>query len=106
MDGAFLSRFSNSGENKSASCLHCQILYVPTAFFVQYVPMKNIKKHTVVAISTLLTPIRVLLDNASNSWPFMTLGIVSMVKYCRCDVLWYVCDMMEVLYGSFVPSID
>ena len=75
MDGAFLSRFSNSGENKSASCLHCQILYVPTAFFVQYVPMKNIKKHTVVAISTLLTPIRVLLVGIS-SLSIMTLGFL------------------------------
>ena len=51
------------------------IVYVPSAFFMQYVPLKNVKKHTIVAMSTLLTPIGVLLVGI-NSLPIMTLGIL------------------------------
>ena len=51
------------------------IVYVPTAFFIQYIPSKYIDKHTTVAISILLTPIGVLLVGA-NSLPLMTLGIL------------------------------
>ena len=51
------------------------IVYVPTAFCMQYLPMRNVKKHTVIAISTLLTPIGVLLVGV-NSLSFVTVGIL------------------------------
>ena len=51
------------------------LVYVPTAFFIQYIPMRFFDKHVVIAISILLTPIGVLFVGAS-SLPFMTLGVL------------------------------
>ena len=51
------------------------LVYVPTAFFIQYIPMRYYDKHVVIAISILLTPIGVLFVGAS-SLPFVTLGVL------------------------------
>ncbi|KAL3786866.1 hypothetical protein HJC23_013787 [Cyclotella cryptica] len=51
------------------------LVYVPTAFCIQFIPKKIIHKHTMIATSILLTPIGVLLVG-SNSFAFITFGIV------------------------------
>jgi MFS family permease len=53
------------------------LVYVPTAFCIQYVPMRYIEKHTIIAISIILTPIGVLLVGV-NSLSMLTLGILFM----------------------------
>jgi cyanate permease len=51
------------------------IIYVPTAFFIQYIPKRYVQKHTIISISILLTPVGVLLIGA-NSLSSITLGIL------------------------------
>jgi predicted MFS family arabinose efflux permease len=51
------------------------LVYVPTAFCIQFIPKRIIPKHAVIATSILLTPIAVLLVG-SNSFTFITLGIL------------------------------